>query len=478
MKKNKNISIIIGIIALIIIGGLFYSGLSTIEDEFSNCKYILEGDVCSNYTECYYSQSRDASCIKGYEDKSPDLGEEFYEYDVKSEAVTNLKADATPCNPQQDYDYCWENDDYPSSMIQGYFPAYYYDNGRFYLVKEPTGYICDGDDSYFYNLNLNGFDCNDNSGCDNYLETFPTDVLYYTQVHEYVQSTIKPGFVCHNEGNDDMYTWVGVYFLDSSNNQINYRNVNVQCEHDGQCADNQYCNDYWEYETVCTTLSCSGIIYDHKCYTDTIPTICTSAGKTQPHTCADYLRLYINDIQLDIDYKISEIYSLELTLAEKVDIIDELNVNISDISFAISELELTIQENADYIDELNLSIQETALFIDGLNLTIENQLILIGELELSIQQKEDLIIALELTIKELEDLIAQLQEESDELGLTQSEQEALINELEIKLKEIEDVTFGTDDILNYIKQRELYFIGGLVLVSLLLIWYIYTRKKK
>lgn len=61
------------ILAILIIGGLIASGLfvttfSTVDEQlaFGNCKFIKEGDVCSQYTQCVYEPNRDLSCIKGY----------------------------------------------------------------------------------------------------------------------------------------------------------------------------------------------------------------------------------------------------------------------------------------------------------------------------------------------------------------------------------------------------------------------------
>ena len=70
------------ILLLLIIGGIIASGFfvttfSTIDEQiaFGDCKFIKDGDVCSQYTRCVYEPNRDLSCIKGYRVVNASVGE-------------------------------------------------------------------------------------------------------------------------------------------------------------------------------------------------------------------------------------------------------------------------------------------------------------------------------------------------------------------------------------------------------------------
>ena len=70
--SKKNIGIAFVLIVFMAIG--IYLSISNSfsilgEDSFSNCKFIKQGDVCDKYTECYHSEEKQASCIKGIEQK-------------------------------------------------------------------------------------------------------------------------------------------------------------------------------------------------------------------------------------------------------------------------------------------------------------------------------------------------------------------------------------------------------------------------
>ena len=79
MKKNNIYGILIALVIITIVGLSLGGSQSTIDNivssDLDNCRIVLEGDVCSDYTDCGYDSARKTSCIKGYEIKTPTLEE-------------------------------------------------------------------------------------------------------------------------------------------------------------------------------------------------------------------------------------------------------------------------------------------------------------------------------------------------------------------------------------------------------------------
>lgn len=81
MAQNGQWAGLVIVLGVVLIASLFFSGvLSTtqIEDQvdgFDNCRIILDGDVCAQYTECVYDSERDLSCVTGYEKVNVSKGE-------------------------------------------------------------------------------------------------------------------------------------------------------------------------------------------------------------------------------------------------------------------------------------------------------------------------------------------------------------------------------------------------------------------
>lgn len=79
-QSGQYIGLVI-VLSVVLIASLFFSGvLSTaqIEDQvdgFDNCRVILDGGVCAQYTECVYDSERDLSCVTGYEKVNVSKGE-------------------------------------------------------------------------------------------------------------------------------------------------------------------------------------------------------------------------------------------------------------------------------------------------------------------------------------------------------------------------------------------------------------------
>ncbi|NOR84694.1 hypothetical protein GQ473_01110 [archaeon] len=71
MAKDRTVqNSMIGVLVLIVIWLIvFPDTFLTITDigVDGQCKIVVDGSVCDNYTQCTYLSDRDVSCVKGYE---------------------------------------------------------------------------------------------------------------------------------------------------------------------------------------------------------------------------------------------------------------------------------------------------------------------------------------------------------------------------------------------------------------------------
>jgi len=73
------------ILILVVIIGVYFAStsLSTIgstPETISDCRIVLEGDVCIDYEDCLYGAERDVSCIRGYKIVGEPEGEPELEF--------------------------------------------------------------------------------------------------------------------------------------------------------------------------------------------------------------------------------------------------------------------------------------------------------------------------------------------------------------------------------------------------------------
>lgn len=69
--KNKNILVVLLLFSVLFVGTLIFvtPGIySTITDigTIGQCRIVIDGSVCEEYTQCTYLSDRDISCVKGY----------------------------------------------------------------------------------------------------------------------------------------------------------------------------------------------------------------------------------------------------------------------------------------------------------------------------------------------------------------------------------------------------------------------------
>ncbi len=461
MKKNTIIWGVAGI--LIVIAVLFATGIFSVVDTFDNCRIVKEGDVCSDYTECVYSSELDASCIKGYEDKTP-----IFDYSFQGEEVLlGDKGGYKYCTPDTGFTHCWIAVDTRDGVEYDFIKMQY--NVKCGLYNEIV-YITSGDRYQVTKFN------------DEKIDTFVTGWEYWDGV---LGSEGIEDFTMHNwEGDQNLINirlrpeeikpmivfWSSIEYDEDfggggmgvgaglSNLNYNVKLSELECTLDSNCGENQFCNNTNPYLTHCQDIDCrNGEIINHICIPLNYPQHCMeNSANISWSVCSTYLKNYIVYLDGLKEDKLEEIALLQITLDEKLEIISQLELELSDLieiqeqleltieeqALLISSLELTIEEQVQYINQLELTIEEQIELIDSLELTIEQNALLISNLEISIEEQAEIILGLTNTIDEQEIYIAELYEILGpyaeiikSLQLTISEQSELISGLELTISE-------------------------------------------